>query len=88
MQSIHAGAGFMKVDPFGKKSHPKQLWDVILGIWAPFGEPVGALCALWAALGSASVPSAFSLRFWSNFSEKRTPLEAVCGLGPALVARR
>ena len=41
MQSVHACACFMKVDPLGKKSHPKRLWEVIFEIlvseWYPDG---------------------------------------------------
>ena len=36
MQSVHACACFMKIDPFGKKSCPRRPWEGICGIFAPF----------------------------------------------------
>ncbi len=85
MQSVHAGAGYMKVGPFGKKSSLERLREPISEIWAPFWGPLGALCTLLGALVATFSHTVFSLRFFTILVENGRPRKGVGGKGAAYV---
>ncbi len=88
MQSVHACACFMKIDPFGKKSCLRRPWEGICRILAPFLEPLGTLCALLGALAATCCRTVFAMRFLAIFRGRRPPRMAVCGAGAAPLGLR
>ncbi len=83
MRSVHAGACFMKVGLFGKKSSLERHRETISEILAPFWSPLGTLCALLRPLRPTFCRTVFPLRFFAILVENGCPQETVCGKGGA-----
>ena len=73
MQSVHAGACFVKVARFGQKSSPKRFREVISETFASFEGPFGSLGRTLGRPGVSLLPSRMYITFFQDFHGKRTP---------------
>ena len=83
LQSVHAGAGFMKVDPFGKKSSPERPRETICEVWAPFWEPFGSTLRTLGRPWVNLFPHGVCIVILHDFSRKRVLPGRRRRLGPS-----
>ena len=83
LQSVRAGAGFMKVDPFSKKWPPRRSRETISGVLAPFWEPLGSTLRTLSRPRADLSPHCACSTNLHDFNRKRVPPKGVGGQGAA-----